>query len=159
MLDSFNETDVDYDASQTIVSLFAKQAKLVPDNIAVVYKDKHYTYKEVDEISDRIAAYVASKGLKAEDVVSVLIPRCEWMAIASLGILKAGCAYQPLDPSYPKERLNFMMQDAAAKLLIADEELRDIVDEYKGDVLLTKDIAALVPSVALPTQQTELSNN
>ncbi|MBQ6191400.1 MAG: amino acid adenylation domain-containing protein, partial [Bacteroidaceae bacterium] len=155
LLDSFNQTDVDYDASQTIVSLFAKQAKLVPDNIAVVYKDKHYTYKEVDEISDRIAAYVASKGLKAEDVVSVLIPRCEWMAIASLGILKAGCAYQPLDPSYPKERLNFMMQDAAAKLLIADEELRDIVDEYKGEVLLTKDIAALVPSVALPTQLPE----
>ncbi|MBR4516996.1 MAG: amino acid adenylation domain-containing protein, partial [Bacteroidaceae bacterium] len=78
-----------------------------------------------------------------------------WMAIASLGILKAGCAYQPLDPSYPKERLNFMMQDASAKLLIADEELRDIVDEYKGEVLLTKDIAALVPSVALSTQQTE----
>ena len=59
LLDSFNQTDVDYDASQTIVSLFAKQAKLVPDNVAVVYKDKHYTYKEVDEISDRIAAYVA----------------------------------------------------------------------------------------------------
>ena len=143
LLDSFNETDVDYDASQTIVSLFAKQARLVPNNIAVVYKDKHYTYKEVDEISDRIAAYVASKGLKAEDVVSVLIPRCEWMAIASLGILKAGCAYQPLDPSYPKERLNFMMQDASAKLLIADEELRDIVDEYKGEVLLTKDFKDL----------------
>ena len=65
------------------------------------------------------------------------------MAIASLGVLKAGCAYQPLDPSYPKERLNFMMQDASAKLLIADEELRDIVDEYKGDVLLTKDIEKL----------------
>ena len=155
LLDSFNQTDVDYDASQTIVSLFAKQVKQTPDNVAVVYKDIHYTYKEVDEISDRIAGFIVSKGLKAEDVVSVLIPRCEWMAIASLGILKAGCAYQPLDPSYPKERLNFMMQDASAKLLIADEELRDIVDEYKGEVLLTKDIAALVPSVALSTQQTE----
>jgi amino acid adenylation domain-containing protein len=62
------------------------------------------------------------------------------MAIASLGVLKAGCAYQPLDPTYPKERLNFMMQDANAKLLIADEELRSIVDEYQGDVILTKDI-------------------
>ena len=153
-LDNFNQTDVAYDDSQTIVSLFARQAKQTPDNIAVVFKDRQYTYKEVDEISDRIAGFIASKGLKAEDVVSVLIPRCEWMAIASLGVLKAGCAYQPLDPSYPKERLNFMMQDAAAKLLIADEELRDIVDEYQGEVLLTKDIAALVPSVALPTQQT-----
>ncbi len=153
-LDSFNQTDVAYDDSQTIVSLFARQAKQTPDNIAVVFKDRQYSYKEVDEISDRIAGFIASKGLKAEDVVSVLIPRCEWMAIASLGILKAGCAYQPLDPSYPKERLNFMMHDAEARLLIADEELRPIVDEYQGEVLLTKDLAALVPSVALPTQQT-----
>ncbi|MBR2206469.1 MAG: amino acid adenylation domain-containing protein [Prevotella sp.] len=136
MLDSFNQTDVDYDDTQTIVSLFRRQAKATPENIAVVYKDKRYTYKDVDEISDRIAGYVAAKGLGAEDVVSVLIPRCEWMAIASLGVLKAGCAYQPLDPTYPKERLNFMMQDANAKLLIADEELRSIVDEYQGDVLL-----------------------
>ena len=146
VLDSFNKTDVDYDDTQTIVSLFAKQAKATPDNTAVVYKDKQYTYKEVDELSDRIAGFIASKGLKAEDVVSVLIPRCEWMAIASLGILKAGCAYQPLDPSYPKERLNFMMQDAEAKLLIADEELRPIVDEYKGDVLLAKDLKGLKDS-------------
>jgi amino acid adenylation domain-containing protein len=135
-LDSFNQTDVEYDDTQTIVSLFSRQVKKTPENIAVVFKDKRYTYKEVDEISDRIASYVASKGLGAEDVVSVLIPRCEWMAIASLGVLKAGCAYQPLDPSYPKERLNFMMQDANAKLLIADKELRPIVDEFTGDVLL-----------------------
>ena len=143
VLDSFNQTDVDYDDTQTIVSLFRRQAKATPDNIAVVYKDHRYTYKEVDELSDRIAGCIAKKGLGLEDVVSVLIPRCEWMAIASLGVLKAGCAYQPLDPTYPKERLNFMMQDAAAKMLIADEELRDIVDEYQGDVLLTKDLMQL----------------
>ena len=136
VLDSFNQTDVDYDDTQTIVSLFRQQVKATPENVAVVYKDHHYTYAEVDAISDRMAGYIASKGLGVEDVVSVLIPRCEWMAIASLGVLKAGCAYQPLDPSYPKERLNFMMQDANAKLLIADEELRPIVDEYKGEVLL-----------------------
>ena len=148
-LDSFNCCDVDYDDSQTIVSLFRRQAKATPDAVAAVYLDKRFTYAQVDAISDRIAAYVASKGLGIEDVVSVLIPRSEWMPIASLGVLKAGCAYQPLDPSYPKERLNFMMQDASAKLLIADEELRPIVDEYQGEVLLTKDIMAL-PAAAAP---------
>jgi amino acid adenylation domain-containing protein len=148
-LDSFNHNDVDYDASQSIVSLFRKQVQATPDDIAVVYLDKRFTYAQVDEISDRIAAHIASKGLGTEDVVSVLIPRCEWMAIASLGVLKAGCAYQPLDPSYPKERLNFMMQDASAKLLIANEELRPIVDEYQGEVLLTKDIMAL-PAQSAP---------
>ena len=151
VLDTFNQNDVDYDDTQTIVSLFRRQAKETPDNIAVVYKDRKYTYCEVDEISDRIAGYIVSKGLGLEDVVSVLIPRCEWMAIASLGVLKAGCAYQPLDPTYPKERLNFMMQDANAKLLIADEELRSIVDEYQGDVLLTKDF---VQCAAVPQQPT-----
>ena len=143
LLDSFNPDDTEYDTTQTIVSLFKHQVKATPQNIAVVYKDNAYTYVQVDEISDRIAACLSSKGLGAEDVVSVLIPRCEWMAIASLGVLKAGCAYQPLDPSYPKERLNFMMQDASAKMLIADASLRSIVDEYQGDVLLTDDIMKL----------------
>ena len=148
-LDSFNHNDVDYDDSQTIVSLFRNQVQATPDAVAVVYQEKQFTYAQVDEISDRIAAFIAAKGLGTENVVSVLIPRCEWMAIASLGVLKAGCAYQPLDPSYPQERLNFMMQDASAKLLIADEALRDIVNEYQGEVLLTKDIMGL-PANAAP---------
>ena len=150
LLDSFNQNDVPYDDTQTIVSLFRQQAKATPDNIAVVYKDKRITYAEVDQMSDRIAGYIASKGLGEEDVVSVLISRSEWMAIASLGVQKAGCAYQPLDPSYPKERLNFMMQDANAKLLIADEDLRPIVDEYQGEVILTKELATLPEVTALP---------
>ena len=143
LLDTFNHTATDIDTTETIVSMFRRQVAQMPDNMAVVFKDKHYTYREVDEISDRIAAYILRQGLHQEDVVSVLIPRCEWMAIASLGVVKAGCAYQPLDPSYPGERLNFMMEDASAKLLIADEELRPIVNEYQGEVLLTKDIASL----------------
>ncbi len=143
MLDSFNDTDRPYDDTQTVVSLFRCQAKATPDAEAVVFKDHRYTYAEVDDISNRIAGYLMSKGLGVGDAVSVIIPRCEWMAIASLGILKAGCAYQPLDPSYPKERLNFMVKDADAKLLIAEESLRDLVDEYQGDVLLTKDIKQL----------------
>ena len=150
LLDSFNQNDVDYDTTQTIVSLFRQQAQATPDNIAVVYKDRRFTYAEVDQMSDRIAGHIASKGLGEEDVVSVLISRSEWMVIASLGVQKAGCAYQPLDSSYPKERLNFMMQDANAKLLIADEDLRPIVDEYQGEVLLTKELAGLPAVTQLP---------
>ena len=135
----------------TIISLFRRQAAETPGNIAVVYKDRQYTYAEVDQISDRIAGYIISRGLGLEDVVSVLIPRSEWMAIASLGVLKAGCAYQPLDPTYPKERLNFMMKDAGAKLLIADEELRSLVDEYQGEVMLTKDLLHL-PDLSAETK-------
>lgn len=149
VLDSFNQTAKPYDDTHTIVSLFKKQVSETPDNIAVVYKEKQYTYAQIDEISDRIAAYIASKGLGVEDVVSILIPRCEWMAIAPLGVLKAGCAYQPLDPTYPKERLNFMMQDANVRLLIADKELASLADEYHGDILLTQNLLSL-PQLPAP---------
>ena len=150
LLDSFNNTDDPYDDTQTIVSLFRRQAKATPDKTAVVFKDKRLTFAELDDISDRIAAFIASKGLGLEDIIAILIPRNEWMAIASLGVIKAGCAFQPLDPSYPQERLNFMMKDTGAKLLIADEELRPIVDEYQGDVVYTKDLIQLPPAGALP---------
>lgn len=68
------------------------------------------------------------------------------MVIASLGVLKAGAAYQPLDPSYPPERLNFMINDSSAKLLIADESLLELLPDYKGDIHLTKDILNLPKS-------------
>ena len=65
------------------------------------------------------------------------------MVLASLGVLKSGAAYQPLDPSYPPERLEFMMQDANAKLLIADKSLLERVPSYKGKVIFTQDIPSL----------------
>ena len=145
LLDGFNATDVDYDAAQTIVSLFRAQAAETPDNLAVVYHGVRLTYREVDEKTDAIAAEVRKiAGEGPETVVSILIGRSEWMALSALGVLKSGCAYQPLDPSYPAERLNFMMQDASAKLLIAEEELLEKVD-YQGPVLLTRELADARP--------------
>ena len=146
LLDSFNRTDVPYDDTRTIVSLWRKQAAETPDNIAVVYLGTRLTYRQVDERSEAVAAAIIEQ-LKGnadsrEQVVSILISRSEWMVLAALGALKAGCAYQPLDPTYPAERLNFMMKDANAAVLIADEELRPIVNEYEGPVLLTKDLSA-----------------
>ena len=150
LLDSFNDTDEYYDDSQTVVSLFRRQAKETPEKIALVFREKRFTYAELDELSDRIAGFIAGKGLGPEDIVAIMITRSEWMAIASLGVLKAGCAFQPLDPSYPKERLNFMMHDTGTRLLIADEELRAVADEYQGEVLLTKDLMLLPKADVLP---------
>ena len=143
LLDSFNAYTIPVDADETIVSLFRAQAARLPDAPAVFFEGKTLTYKELDEVSDRIASHIASLGLGREDVVSVLIGRNEMMAVASLGALKAGCAYQPLDPSYPEERLNFMIGDASAKLLIADAQYRPLITSYGGPVLDTADIAAL----------------
>ena len=123
--------------------MFDEMVEIIPDHTAVVFKDRKYTYKELDEISDRLGKYIASQGIGREDVVSILIPRCEYMAIAPMGVIKAGAAYQPLDPTYPKDRLMYMLEDSAAKLLIADRELLHLVDGYQGPVLFTDEIPGL----------------
>ena len=119
LLDSFNETHVDYDDTQTILSLFKTQVAKTPDNIAVIFRDKRITYRELDEITDRIAA-----GLHpTTNVIAIKVERSEWMTIGALSVLKTGCAYMPLDPSYPEERLNYMQQDGNSCMLLTEKEL------------------------------------
>ncbi len=162
VLDKFNAPlDFGYDRDDTVVTKFKRVARQYPDQKALVYMDKSYTYGELDKFTDRLAVKIRERmlpyiqeverlqveqdGTKLTDVVvSILIHRNEWMLLASLAVLKAGCGYQPLDPSYPQDRLNFMAKDAGARLLIVDEDLRDLLNEYDGDVLLTGDIADLI---------------
>ena len=126
-----------------IVSLFRRAASSYPDNVAVIFRDKKIKYKELDKLTDKIAAYIQSLGIGKEDIVSILVPRSEYMVVAALGVLKSGAAYQPLDPSYPPERLNFMVSNAKAKLVVADSGLIDLISEYKGDKLYIEDVEKL----------------
>lgn len=141
-LDRENHFEFDYEITD-IVTMFRRQAEKTPDNIAVVYLDHRYTYKEIDRITENIAAFLKSKGVGKNNAVSVLIPRCEYMPIAAIGIHKSGAGYQPLDPSYPSERLEFMIKDADAKYLVADRELMDKIPSYNGPVLYTDEIPSL----------------
>ena len=139
IIGKWNQTDAPYDDTQTVVSLFESAAESFADNTAVIYKDKRITYKELEKRTRAIAAYIHGLGLSRGDVVSILIPRGEYQAVASLGALRAGCAYQPLDDTYPEERLNFMVQDAGAGLLITTPELSDKITDYDGKrVMLTE---------------------
>ena len=106
-----------------IINIIKHQASLTPGNIAVVYNQVSYTYRDVMAQANGIAQQITQAGLGKEDVVGILIPRNQWLAVAPLGVLAAGCAYMPLDPAYPAERLNFMLSDSRAKLLIADREV------------------------------------
>ena len=106
-----------------IIHLIQRQALQTPNNIALVYHSASYTYREVMLQAGSIARQLGQCGLSKEAVVGILIPRNQWMAMAPLGVLAAGCAYMPLDPTYPAERLNFMLSDSGAKLLIADREV------------------------------------
>ena len=139
-LDGFNHYTQPVDQNETVVSLFRKQAQATPDAPAVLFEGKTLSYRQLDGITDVLALRIRDFGLREEDVVSVLIGRNSWMTKASLAAMKAGCAYQPLDPSYPPERLNFMIQDASAKLLIADKQLLPLIRDYQGPVLTTEEL-------------------
>ena len=133
----------DVDLSVGFVDMFRAQVEKTPDKTALVFKENRYTYKQLDEITDKIARYIRSKGYGRGDVVASMVERGEYMTICSIGILKSGAAYEPLDPTYPPERLSFMVEDASAKMLIADEKLLSLIPDFAGEVLTTEDIGTL----------------
>lgn len=141
LLESFNKIDPQYlDSSRTVLDDFNDCVKKYPDNIAVVFKDKKYTYKEVDQITTRIANELIKCGAGREKVVSILVHKSEYIVLASLGVLKAGSAYQPLDPTYPEERLNFMVKDSSAIILIRDDDLSNLIHDFNGKEILTSEL-------------------
>ena len=140
LLDKFNDVDSSYiDFNNTILDSFKKAVKDYPNNYAVVFKENKYTYKEIDLLSNKLGNELISFGIKKEDVVSILIKKSEYIVIASLDVIKSGAAYQPLDPTYPEERLNFMVKDSNAKVLILDRDLDSIID-FKGKKIYTDEI-------------------
>ena len=130
--------------STTILEAFGRQVSNHPGHTAIVFENIRLSYAEVDQLSDNLAAYIESQ-VPPKSVVGIMLGRNEYMMIAPLGALKAGCAYLPLDPSYPPERLEFMMKDAGARMLVADENLISILKDYDGPVLKTADIRKLHP--------------
>ena len=140
LLDKFNDVDSSYiDFNNTILDSFKKAVKDYPNNYAVVFKENKYTYKEIDLLSNKLGNELISFGIKKEDVVSILIKKSEYIVIASLGVIKSGAAYQPLDPTYPEERLNFMVKDSNAKVLILDRDLDSLID-FKGKKIYIDEI-------------------
>ena len=144
LLDSFNIVDTPYlEENRTILDDFLDIVKKYPNNLAVVFKDRKYTYAEVDQITTRIANELIKLGAKKEKVVSILINKSEYIVLASLGVIKSGAAYQPLDPSYPKERLSFMVKDSGAQILIRDDDLEGLIEDYKGKEVLVSSLLSL----------------
>lgn len=93
------------------------------NKIAVEYNGTKITYSELDEKANQVARYLMSLDLQVEDKVAILLPRIPFVYIAMLGILKAGGAYIPLDPEIPAERVDFIMEDSGAKLLITSDKI------------------------------------
>ncbi|QHM08465.1 plipastatin non-ribosomal peptide synthetase PpsC [Bacillus subtilis] len=102
----------------TLHGLFERQAAVTPERPAIRFSGGSLTYAELDMYASRLAAHLAARGVTNESIVGILSERSPDMLIAVLAVLKAGGAYLPLDPAYPKERLSYMLKDSGASLLL-----------------------------------------
>lgn len=126
ILEDFNNTAEEYPKDKTIYELFEEQVQKTPDNTAVVYKDEALSYKELDEKANCLANTLISKySIKSEDIVAVMVQDSVDIMIGIMGILKAGAAYLPIDPQYPQDRINYMLEDSGAKLLLTQSKYMD----------------------------------
>ncbi len=123
ILVEWNDTKVDYPKHLCIHQLFEAQVKKTPDSIAVVFKEQQLTYQELNYQANKIAHYLQSLGVKPEVLVGICVERSLDMIVGILGILKAGGAYLPLDPTYPKERLSFMLSDSQVQVVLTQKKL------------------------------------
>jgi amino acid adenylation domain-containing protein len=105
---------------ECLPALFAVQVAASPEAVAVIAGSERLSYQALDERAEALAHRLIARGIGPEDIVAIAVPRSAAMVAAVLGVLKAGAAYLPLDPDYPRERLSFMLRDAAPKALIAD---------------------------------------
>ncbi|MCM3126807.1 non-ribosomal peptide synthetase [Paenibacillus provencensis] len=137
-ISTFEGTTADYPRNSTIMELFRAQAERSPDHPAIVFEDRMVTYRELATRAAHLSAVLQEQGIRPGDRIGLLADRSIKMMVSIMGILGLGAAYVPLDPSFPSERLTYMLEDSEAKLLIAEAGMR--VDGYDGAVLWLSEI-------------------
>jgi amino acid adenylation domain-containing protein len=124
LLEEWNQTGSDYDRSACVHTLFEQQVTKTPQNIAAVFGKKGLTYGQLNNSSNVVAAKLRQLGAGPGDRIGISVERSLEMLISVLGVLKAGSSYVPLDPHFPKDRLQFMAADAQIKVLLTDKHSR-----------------------------------
>ena len=145
LLEDFNRTDKDWGPERTIAQYFEDQASACPDRIAVrvpaigrddMDQDATWTYAELNARANQLARRLASRYGVGPDVrIGVLAERSFEMVLALMAIEKAGGAYVPLDPEYPRELLQFMMEDSGAAVILTQQKFHELVADYTGPVI------------------------
>lgn len=128
ILYEFNDNKFNYNTNDFIHTLFEKQVKLTPDYPALVFEEKELTYKELNEKANAIAFYLKNNNITQNDIVGIMLPRSLELIIAMLGVLKSGACYIPIDPSYPQKRIEYMLQNSNAKLLLTNDKIIKNID-------------------------------
>jgi amino acid adenylation domain-containing protein len=116
--------------------VFEAQARQSPSAIAVIAETNKITYSELNARANRLGRHLQSLGVGPESLVGLCMERSIDMIVALLGILKAGGAYVPLDPAYPRERLEFMLEDARVNVLITQERLVDSLPAHRAHLVI-----------------------
>lgn len=143
LLFEFNNTKTEYQADKTIKELFEEQVNKSPEKIAIVYEDNQMTYKQLNEKANQLAYYLRiNKKIKSNDIIGIMVNRSIEMIIGILAIIKAGGAYLPIDPDYPKERITYMLEDSNTKTVLVNNFTYNIVSSNIRmiDISLDSDI-------------------
>jgi len=125
LLYEVNSTEQQFAQNETLVDLFEKQVEQAPDNLALRYEETVFTYAELNERANQLADYLATKeGIGTGDCVVLNLERSEWLIISILGILKTGACYIPVDPDYPQDRVDYIIENSGSDFMIDEEELQ-----------------------------------
>ena len=122
ILVDWNATQADY-LDLCLHQLFAAQAQVSPDAVAVVFAGQQLSYRELDLQSNRLANYLIELGVQPNTLVGICVERSLSMVVGLLGILKAGGAYVPIDPDYPLDRIEYMQRNAQIEILLTQQRL------------------------------------
>lgn len=138
----FNDNERFFPEKETFISLFRQQVHQTPENIALVYEDTSFSYREVDDISDRLGHYLAQQyHVGHTDNVVVLLERSEWWAISIIALWKLGAVYVPLDIDFPEERIAFITEETASKVVIDHHEIQKFREVAHQDASLNTTLA------------------
>ena len=135
ILVDWNATDVDYPKHRFIHQLFEAQAEKTPDAVALVFEGQGLSYADLNAKANQLAHYLRAKGVGPDVLVGICLERSLEMVIGLLGILKAGGAYVPLDPGYPQDRLDFMLHDVNAPIVLTQDACREKIGVFSATVL------------------------
>ncbi|TKI15944.1 hypothetical protein FCT18_22235, partial [Lysinibacillus sphaericus] len=139
LLSEFNNTDLAYPFEKTIHEIFEEQAQRAPEQVAVVYEQDKLTYKELNQRANQLARYLREKGVKEESIVGIMMDRSLEMMISILGVLKAGGAYLPIDKTYPKDRVDFMLQDTNTQWVLCQKDVENTLRENNVSIITLDD--------------------
>lgn len=120
LLNAWNRTQAPFDLEMPFFRQFEQHVRLTPEKIALIYDGRGLTYAELNAAANQLAHELNSRGLRPDDLVAVCMQRSEALLITLLGVLKAGCAYIPIDPGYPAARILQVIEDGRPKLILTE---------------------------------------